>query len=421
MGRGKTMIALTAAKEMIEEGTIQRVLITAPPTVANNVWLQETKEWYHLKDLSINLIRGTPANRKRLLNDKSVRINVISIDLMVWLVNNYNKTWRWDMVIVDESSTVKSHKTNRFRALASISHLLKSIVLMTGTPAANGILNLWSQLYLIDQGKRLGKTYTGFHDRHMVSRPHAAYKVFPREGSVDEVKLAISDVCFTIDDDAIKDAEEINITEYVDIPEKCRQEHKRLKRELRITLESGEAIPIVNAKVALTKMLQICNGAVYREDMTYAVLHNEKIKRLQALRDEYRGENLLVMYQFRSDRERLLSAFPEAVDMKTTKNSINKWNAGKIPMLIANPASCGHGLNLQRGGNTIIWFGMQASLEKYMQANARLIRQGQKAKGVRIVKMVCRDLADHRMMTYLADKKQVQDNILDFLKAVAED
>ena len=412
MGLGKSVIALTAASDMLDEFLINKVLVIAPLRVSNTVWKQEAKKWEHLEHLNIAIATGSAKNRIQNL-ESSADIHVINRENVDWLVRT--QKWKWDMVIVDESSSFKSMKSKRFRALRKVTKYMKSVILLTGTPSPNGIVDLWSQIYLIDQGARIGKTMGNFRQRFLHPAGYMSYSWEPNEGADIEIQELIKDVCITMSsEDYLELPERINLNEYIDLPPDVREQYKELEKEFLLVLEEGD-IEALSAATLGNKLLQMCNGAVYDSEGVAHTIHDLKIKALKEIIEDNPNESFLVAYNYRSDHVRLSKAFPQGVSLSREGVEIEEWNKGKIKLMFAHPASAGHGLNLQKGGSSIVWFGLNWSLELYEQFNARLHRQGQD-KPVKITHLIAKDGIDEKVMKALRGKAKTQRDLLEYLK-----
>ena len=414
MGLGKTTTSLTAASDMLDDFQVCRVLVIAPLRVANTVWKQEASKWEHLQHLNIDICTGSAKDRLVKATSKA-DIHVINRENIPWLVENVK--WRWDMVIVDESSSFKNMKSRRFKALKKVTKYFKSIILLTGTPSPNGLLDLWSQIYLVDNGERLGRTMSCYKQRYFEPTGYMGYNWAIKDGSDSVIKEKIADICMTMSaNDYLELPDRIDIYEKVELPASARKQYKDLEKELIICLEDDTDIEALSAGALVNKLLQMCNGAVYDVEGNAHEIHDVKIKRLKEIVEENEGENFLVAYNFKSDLERLTKAFPEAVVLSKSGDELGEWNKGNIKMLLAHPASAGHGLNAQYGGSAIVWFGLTWSLELYQQFNARLHRQGQQ-KPVRIIHIVAQDRVDQQVLDALNSKASTQQELLNYLKA----
>jgi SNF2 family DNA or RNA helicase len=411
MGLGKTATTLTAAADMLDNFLINKVLIIAPLRVANSVWKQEALKWEHLQHLNIKICTGSEKQRLEAIKSNA-DIYIINRENIHWLIQKCQ--WIWDMTIVDESSSFKNSRSQRFKALKKMTKYMKSLVLLSGTPTPNGEMDLWSQLYLIDNGERLGRTITNFRQRFFTSDYMGySYKIIP--GASDKIKELIKDVCVTMSaDDYLDLPDQISLIESVEFPDKVKEQYKELEKNFLLTLGKIDIASPSQAALG-NKLLQMCNGAIYDNSGNSHEIHNIKIDVLKEIVEENPGENFLVAYNYKSDLEKILKAFPKAVLIGKGTKEQDDWNAGKIKMLVTHPASTGHGLNLQFGGNILVWFGLNWSLELYQQFNKRLHRQGQKNL-VRIIHIVAKGGLDENVMLALNNKAKTQQELIDFLK-----
>ena len=412
MGLGKTTTTLTAIHDLYYNFSVERILIIAPLKVANNVWHKEAQKWEHLQELDIAIATGSVNERLSAINSNKT-ITLINKENVPWLIEKCK--WKWDMVVIDESSSFKSARAKRFRALKKVMKYIRSIVLLSGTPSPNGMMDLWSQMYLIDQGERLGRTITNYRQRFFVPDGYMGYNYKLKPGAKEQIMELIKDVCVTMTaEDYLELPECINVNEFIELPDKAKQQYKELEKEFIISLDD---IDIESpSKAALgNKLLQICNGSVYDAEKNVHEIHNEKIERLKEIIEDNPGENFLVAYNYKHDLEKLQKAFPKAVKLETAKQE-DDWNKGKIKILLAHPASAGHGLNLQYGGNVIIWYGLTWNLEYYQQFNKRLHRQGQK-NIVRNIHLIAKGCLDEKVLFFaLSGKAKAQKDLIDYLK-----
>lgn len=414
MGTGKTVISLTAIKELLDDKKIKKALVVAPLRVCNTVWKQEAEEWEHLSKLSIGICTGSNSNRMKELK-KDYEIHVINRENVPWLIScilEKELKWKWDMLIVDESSSFKNPSSQRFRAIRKVLKFLNYVVLLTGTPSPNGYMDLWSQIFLIDQGERLGRGIT-LYRRTFFDVDYSGYVYTLKEGADERIKEKISDICRTRTGKTGKG--KVDIFVKVELPKDVREFYKELEKEFLALLEGGGNIEAPNAAALGVKLLQTCNGAVYDESQKIHKLHDEKIKALKDIIEDNGDENILVAYNFKHDLLRLREAFPEAIELSKNGKEITPWNEGKIKILLAHPASAGHGLNIQFGGSVIVWFGFNWSLELYQQFNARLDRQGQKEL-VRVIHIVAENTIDKRVLAALKNKAETQNELLNYLR-----
>lgn len=416
MGLGKTVITLTALKQLKKKGEIDKTLVVAPKIVAENVWKQEPKKWDHLQDLSFSYILGSPKQREKALKTEA-DIYVITRDNVAWMVDLLKGNWIFDTLVLDELSSFKNHQSKRFKKLREIRPYVKRVIGLTGTPIPNGYMDLWSEMYLLDIGKRLGKYITEYRRNYFYALNRWSfieYKLMPGADKIIDQK--ISDICLSMkakDYLNLKEPQVIDVT--VELSPKEMKAYKEMEREAVLSIDE-EVITATSAGIVVNKLLQLANGAIYtRDQKDYKIIHNRKLEALEELVEQAAGENVIVYYTYQHDKERILANFPEARLLKTEKD-VEDWNKGKIKMLVAHPASAGHGLNLQDGGSIAIWFGLNWSLELYQQANARLHRQGQK-NTVRIYRIIAENTVDNRVLKVLNGKNMRQEELLEQLRA----
>lgn len=421
MGLGKTVSTLTAIKRLYGLFEIGRVLVIAPKRVAEDTWTTECAKWEHLRGLSVSKVLGTEKQRREALAVSS-DIYVINRENVAWLVSHLGGAWPFDMVVIDELSSFKSSKSERFRALRRVRPLMHRVVGLTGTPSPNGLIDLWPQLYLIDMGERLGRTVTGFRTRYFTPGRTNGQVVFDyraRNGSEEEIHRLIGDICISMKaEDYLSLPDLVDIPVEVSMPEECKRRYDAFERERVLELaKDGTDISAVNAAALTGKLLQFANGAVYDEDMNVHELHGAKLDALEEIVEQAAGEPVLVFFQFRHDVRRIIRRLKAYCPKEISgSGDIAAWNAGRIKVLLAHPASAGHGLNLQHGGHIVVWFGLPWSLELYLQANARLHRQGQD-KPVRMYRIMARGTMDADVAKALEGKKAGQDALMEAVKA----
>ena len=424
MGLGKTIITLSAIYELkYSRFAIRKVLIIAPKKVAEATWQREARKWDSVGILRISTVLGSLKKRIKALNTPA-DIYIINRENVTWLVDYYKNAWPFDMVVVDESSSFKSHTAKRFKSLAYMYNHIKRMVLLTGTPAPNGLIDLWAQVYLLDRGESLGKTYTGFRDYYFEPDQRSREMVYsykPKSDSNDSIMAAISGLCISMKaDDYLELPPVINDIKYVQLDAKAKKAYEDMERTSVLELiEAGEDITALSAAALSTKLQQLANGAVYDGDRNVHEIHGCKIEAFMELVEQLNGKPALVFYNFKHDCERLKVALAKTklrvCELKGADDEI-AWNAGEIDILLAHPASTAYGLNLQDGGNHVIWFGLNWSLELYQQANKRLHRQGQMEKVI-IHHLICEGTRDEDMMDALAQKDRAQEYVLQSLKA----
>ena len=414
-GLGKTITTLTAIEElMYDKFEISKVLIIAPLRVAMTTWDGEMNKWEHMKSLRISKVLGSVAERDMALKSNA-DIYIINRENVEWLITNYN--FDFDMVVIDELSSFKSHQSKRFKALRKVRPRVKRIVGLTGTPAPNGLMDLWAEINILDMGERLGRYITRYRDEYF--RPDkrngmVIYSYKPLPDSEKRIYEKLSDICISMSAvDYLDMPERVDNIITVSMSDKEYRLYKKLERDMLLPFVDGD-IDAVNAAALSNKLLQMANGAAYDENGKVKRIHSRKLDALEDLIEAANGKPVLVYYSYKHDRDRIMERFP-AREIKTEQDIID-WNAGKIPVGIAHPASCGHGLNLQSGGSTIIWFGLTWSLELYQQANARLYRQGQK-NTVIIHHIITKGTVDERVMVALESKDIGQAALMDAVRA----
>jgi SNF2 family DNA or RNA helicase len=421
MGLGKTVISLTAAERLIyHEFEVSRVLVIAPLKVAEDTWSRESEKWDHLQDLKIVKILGNLDKRLAAAKDDA-DIYVVNRENVVWLAEMYpGKYWKWDMVIIDELSSFKSSSTMRFKAMRSVRPYIDRIVGLTGTPNPNGYMDLWAQIFLLDQGKRLERTIGGYRQKYF--RPgrgngHITYEWLLLPGADKAIQEKISDIAVSMKaEDYLKLPDRIENEILVTLPPDTLKRYRELEKEHLLELQDPDAtITAANAAAVMNKLLQLTGGAVYDDEGGFKVFHDEKIKALKDIIDTAGGP-VLVFYGYRHERDRLQKDLTKLKPRELQKEKdIDDWNAGKVKVLIAHPASVGYGLNLQAGGHVIVWYSIPWSLELYQQANARLHRQGQ-TETVVINHLVAVGTVDKQVMAALKKKDMSQSALMTALK-----
>lgn len=425
MGLGKSSITLTAINDLrYNRFAVRRVLIIAPKKVAEATWSNEAAKWDHLRLLRVSTVLGSQAKRIKALNTPA-DIYVINRDNVTWLVDYYGNDWPYDMVVIDESSSFKSHQSKRWKSLKAIRPRISRIVELTGTPAPQGLLDLWSQVFLLDGGQRLGKTIGQFRERYFDPDKRDAMRVFtykPKEGTEESVKALLSDICISMSaEDYLSLPDCIIDTIPVALDGPAQKAYDRLEREAVLEVDDT-CIDAGTAAVLTGKLLQLCNGAVYDGEREVKEIHRCKIEAFLETVESLNGQHALVFYNFRHDRDRLLDALaPTGLRVRIYCGPADEeaWNAGEVDLLLAHPASCAYGLNLQQGGHHIIWFGLNWSLELYQQANKRLHRQGQQ-EPVIVHLLAVRGGRDEDVVDALERKGGTQNDLLVSLKARIE-
>ncbi len=421
MGLGKTVATLTAIEQLLyDQFESCKVLVIAPLRVAQTTWPAEVRKWDHLNHLKISLVLGTAKQRQAALQAWA-DIYIINRENVEWLVNEYGRDWPFDMVVIDELSSFKSSKARRFRALRKVRPMINRIVGLTGTPAPNGLIDLWPQVYLLDQGEHLGKTVTGYRDRYFEPGRRSRTVIFtwdPKPGAEEAIYKKLEDLCVSMSaEDWLDMPDKIDVEVKVQLPDPAREAYLQLERDLILPFIGGDITADTRA-ILSNKLLQMANGAVYDEDRKVWEIHEAKLEVLEDLVESANGQPILLFYAYKHDLARIQKRLPAARELQTEKD-IEDWNSGKVPVMLAHPASAGHGLNLQDGGHIIIWFGLTWSLELYQQANARLHRQGQQ-QGVIVHHLIAEGTIDEDVMRALAGKDNTQAALMEAIKARIE-
>ncbi|MDA9472657.1 DEAD/DEAH box helicase [Enterococcus sp. 5H] len=423
MGLGKTLSSLSAVEELIHTFSIvDKVLVIAPLSVAQNTWDAEIKKWDHLQHLTYSKVLGTQEQRIEALNTKA-DIYLINRENVVWLVEHYKKRWPFKTVIIDELSSFKDPKSKRFKALRKVRPLMERVIGLTGTPAPNTLIDLWPQIYLLDRGERLGKTITQYRNKYFRPAQQNGHIVYSWEllpGAEEEIYQKIGDICVSMKaKDHLDLPERINNYVTVNLTPAERTKYKTLERDYVLELTNSDVVA-ANAAVLSNKLLQMANGCIYDEEDQPQIIHEAKLDALERIIEEAQGQPILVFYSYKHDLARILKRFKQATALDIKSDHIDQWNDGKIDLLLAHPQSAGHGLNLQKGGHIIVWFGLTWSLEYYQQANARLDRQGQ-TESVIVHHIVAKDTLDEQVIGALQQKEVNQDALLEAVKARIEE
>ena len=390
----------------------------APKRVAEDTWSREAGKWDHLKDLRVSLVLGDLKHRKAAL-EADVEIYVTSRDFTAWLVEFYGRNWPFDMVVIDELSSFKNPQAKRFQALRKVMPAVSRVVGLTGTPSPNGLMDLWAQVYLLDRGERLGKTIGAYRERYF--RPGAmngftVYEWRALPGAAEKIQEKLSDLCVSMSAaDYLKLPERVDVEVPVRLSDEELALYKRLEQDQILQLGEDQTVAALSAAAVMGKLLQMANGCVYLDgqERAYTQIHTRKLEALAEIIDTAQ-EPVLVFYAYQHDRDAILGAIEGAQQLKGPE-SIDAWNRGKIPVLVAHPASVGYGLNLQEGGHVIVWYGLTWSLELYSQANARLHRQGQQ-RPVIVHHLLAEGTVDAQVMRALKAKDTSQRALLDALK-----
>ena len=424
MGLGKSVITLTAITKLKAEDAICKVLVIAPLRVARNTWPSEIAKWDHLKNLDYAVAVGSEAERKAAIR-KDATVTIINRENVDWLINKSGLPFDFDMVVIDELSSFKSYGAKRFKALLKVRPFIKRIVGLTGTPSSNGLMDLWAEFRVLDFGKRLGRYITRYRLSYFEPDKRNAQMVFsykPLPDAEKQIYEKISDITISMKSVDYLDMPECIINEVpVYMSEREQSVYDGFREDMVAKLKD-DVIDAANAAVLSGKLLQMANGAVYDEDGASHHIHDRKLDALEDLIEGANGKPVLVAYWFKLDLERIearLKSLHIPYARLDKPDSIKRWNNGEVPVMLIHPASAGHGLNLQAGGSTLIWFGLTWSLELYQQTNARLWRQGQKETVV-LHHIICRDTIDEDVMEALKRKEKVQNDLINAVKANLE-
>lgn len=416
MGLGKTVITLTAIDVLINElFEVDRVLVIAPKRVAEDTWTREHAKWDHLRHLRVSKVLGSPEQRRRALA-VDADIYVIGRDNVVWLVEQCRQSWPFDMVVIDELSSFKNPQAKRFRALKKVIPKASRVVGLTGTPSANGLMDLWAEIYLLDRGERLGHTLGAYREKYFRPGARNGYVVFkwePLRGSREKIEAAISDICISMSaDDYLTLPKRIDNLIPVKLSPQEMKQYKTMEAEQLLHIDDEDVVAL-NAAAVMTKLLQIANGSVYSHEGNVVRLHDAKLEALLEIIDTT-DSPVLIFYSYKHDLAAIKASIPGARTLDGPED-IAEWNAGRVQVLLAHPASVGYGLNLQEGGHVIVWYGLTWSLELYQQANARLYRQGQD-KPVIIHHLIAEGTVDEQVMRALQEKDMSQAALMAALK-----
>ena len=416
MGLGKSAITLSAITELLLSFAFSKVLIVAPKKVAETTWQSEIKKWSDFNFLPYSTIMGTPKQREAAASSSAL-IHIIGRDSVVWLVNHFKDRWPYDMVVLDESTSFKNPCAMRFKALKKVRPKIERLVELTGTPSPNGLEDLWSQIYLLDLGERLGSTLTGYRTRYFQVKEKIFgmfVKYEPKKGADKAVVKAVSDIVLSMkSEDYLSLPDAVYSTQLVKLDEKSRKAYSEMEKEELLKVDET-TIEAMSAASLMNKLLQLSNGAVYDCNHFYHLIHDCKLDALVEMIESLEGQSVLVFYSYLHDAIRIMDRIKDAKIYKS-KTDLEDWNSGKIKIMLAHPSSTAYGLNMQEGGNHIIWFGLTWNLELYSQANARLHRQGQK-KTVFIHHLVVEGTKDEQVMKALERKDKAQDFLIESLK-----
>ena len=424
MGLGKTVIALTAIHSLLFDSfEVSKVLVVAPLRVARDKWPNEVKKWEHLKDLRVSVAVGDAKKRKIALMRKA-DIYVINREMVKWLVEESGVPFDYDMVVIDELSSFKNPQSLRFKALMKVRSKVRRVVGLTGTPASNGLMDLFAEYKLLDMGQRLGRYITRYRLSYFQpdkTNGAIVYSYKPLPFAEEEIFKKIGDITISMKSGDFLQMPEKIMTEYeVEMNEKEKDAYERLKREMVVTIDDKDEITAANAASLCGKLSQMANGAVYTDDRNVQIFHERKLDALEDMIEAANGKPVMIAYWFQHDFDRIKKRLQEmGVEFEKidSEDSIKRWNEGRLPVALIHPASAGHGLNLQSGGSTIIWFGLTWSLELYQQTNGRLWRQGQKDKTVVIQHIITKGTIDERILSALKHKDCTQEEMIAAVKA----
>ncbi|HIH7963765.1 TPA: SNF2-related protein [Streptococcus suis] len=424
MGMGKTATTLSAVNElMFDRFEVTKVLVIAPLRVANTVWSDEIEQWSELRNLRYSKIVGTPKQRKVALQ-KDADVYIVNRENLPWLVEQCSPYFKWDMVVIDELSSFKSWQSKRFKAFMAMRPYMKRIVGLTGTPSSNGLMDLFAEFKVIDGGERLGRFIGEFRSRYFEEgrrNGNIVYEYIPMDYAESQIQDKISDITISMKAlDYLDMPELISTKKLVRMSENEKEKYSQFKKEYVLSELDGLEVTAANAASLTNKLVQLSNGAVYSDDHTVVALHEQKLDALEDILESANGEPVLVAYWFKHDLARIIDRL-EKLKVKSrvlkTEEDIREWNKGNVPVGLLHPAGAGHGLNLQKGGHHLVWFGLTWSLELYQQTNARLWRQGQEAETVVIQHIVTEGTIDEEILKALENKDAQQERLIEAVKA----
>ena len=424
MGMGKTATTLSAVNElMFDRFEVTKVLVIAPLRVANTVWSDEIEQWAELRHLRYSKIVGTPKQRNVALQ-KDADIYIVNRENLPWLVEQCSPYFKWDMVVIDELSSFKSWQSKRFKAFMAMRPYMKRIVGLTGTPSSNGLMDLFAEFKVIDGGERLGRFIGEFRSRYFEEgrrNGNIVYEYIPMDYAECQIQDKISDITISMKAlDYLDMPDLISTKKLVRMSEKEKEKYSQFKKEYVLSELDGLEVTAANAASLTNKLVQLSNGAVYSDDHTVVALHEQKLDALEDILESANGEPVLVAYWFKHDLARIIGRL-EKLKVKSrvlkTEEDIREWNKGNVPVGLLHPAGAGHGLNLQKGGHHLVWFGLTWSLELYQQTNARLWRQGQEAETVVIQHIVTEGTIDEEILKALENKDAQQERLIAAVKA----
>lgn len=422
MGLGKTVSTLTAVQELIDDCEVSRVLVVAPKKVAETTWTTEAQKWNHLKTLRVAKVMGTEKQRRLALEQKA-DIYVIGRDSFVWLVGIYGGMLPFDVLVIDELTSFKSSKSERFKAMRMATPTVKRVIGLTGTPAPNGLIDLWAQMYCLDMGARLGKSISKYRETYFETHKwnNIIVRCDVKKGCDDIIKTKIEDICLSMQaKDYLQLPALLTHTVKVELSTSTMAAYTKFEKDKVIEFNDTHQVELANvlansAAGLMNKLSQFANGAIYDDDRNVHEIHNEKLDKLAEIVEAANGSSVLVFYQYKHDITRIAKKLKGyKVEAYKDERQLLDWNAGKIDVLLAHPAATAFGLNMQQGGHYIVWFGTGWNLELYQQANARLHRQGQQYP-VTVYKLLCANTVDERANAALDNKTGVQQSLLDSL------
>ncbi|HFI0150030.1 TPA: SNF2-related protein [Streptococcus suis] len=424
MGMGKTATTLSAVNElMFDRFEVTKVLVIAPLRVANTVWSDEIEQWAELRHLRYSKIVGTPKQRKVALQ-KDADVYIVNRENLPWLVEQCSPYFKWDMVVIDELSSFKSWQSKRFKAFMAMRPYMKRIVGLTGTPSSNGLMDLFAEFKVIDGGERLGRFIGEFRSRYFEEgrrNGNIVYEYIPMDYAECQIQDKINDITISMKAlDYLDMPELISTKKLVRMSEKEKEKYSQFKKEYVLSELDGLEVTAANAASLTNKLAQLSNGAVYSDDHTVVALHEQKLDALEDILESANGEPVLVAYWFKHDLARIIGRL-EKLKIKSrvlkTEEDIREWNKGNVPVGLLHPAGAGHGLNLQKGGHHLVWFGLTWSLELYQQTNARLWRQGQESETVVIQHIMTEGTIDEEILKALENKDAQQERLIEAVKA----
>lgn len=413
MGLGKTVITLTAIAELIATGEVNKVLVVAPLRVARDTWSNEVNKWEHLNYLRLSVVVGSAKERLDALKSDA-DVYVINRDVLPWLLTNIKQAPKFDMIVIDELSSFKNYRSQRFKSLRKIKGRDTKMVGLTGTPASNGLMDLFAEIGILDGGEHLGRYITHYRDKYFDKYGDWSYVL--RNGAEERIYQAIEPISISMKAvDYLDMPEKVLFNDYVAMEKDEKEKYNYLRKNFILSLDENTVIDSKSAATLSMKLSQLANGFLYDEEKNIHPVHNHKVEALEEIVEEANGKPVLVAYWFKADLKAIQSTIKDAKELKTSED-FRAWNEGKIRVALIHPASAGHGLNLQEGGNILVWYGLTWSLELYEQTNARLYRQGQKAGSVIIRHILTKGTIDEQIIRALEGKRLTQDALIEAIK-----